>query len=241
MSAKFINHCGARAIDASDLLSYPVPDTTKTWFPVSHSTVLDETRRALLMGGYTPLREKLSVTRSGSRFFGVIDLETTLGASEVTLAVGIRSSYDKSLSFGLVAGSRVFVCDNLAFSGEITVRRKHTRFGLSDFRSQVQQAIASLPTFAMSESQRISRLINLSLSDSTAESRILRCYESGVLNHQTLPVALKEWRNPSFPDFESRTGWSLYNAVTYALKGMADRNPDGLSLRTRKLFNIISN
>nr|MBS0019438.1 hypothetical protein [Gammaproteobacteria bacterium] len=42
--------------------------------------------------------------------------------------VGLRGSYDQTLPRGLAVGSRVFVCDNLAFSGEVTIKTKQTTF-----------------------------------------------------------------------------------------------------------------
>jgi hypothetical protein len=35
-------------------------------------------------------------------------------------SIGIRNSHDKSLRLGLTAGLRVFVCSNMAFSGEFS-------------------------------------------------------------------------------------------------------------------------
>ena len=58
--------------------------------------------------------------------FGVLSCRNGLPDRDHCLALGIRSSYDRSLAVGLVAGSRVFCCDNLAFSGEVTMHRKHT-------------------------------------------------------------------------------------------------------------------
>jgi predicted SpoU family rRNA methylase len=45
---------------------------------------------------------------------------------DMGLSIGIRNSYDKSMSIGVALGARVFVCDNLAISGEIRIVRKHT-------------------------------------------------------------------------------------------------------------------
>ena len=41
-------------------------------------------------------------------------------------AIGFRNSYDRSMSIGIAAGTRVFICDNLALSGEYISMRKHT-------------------------------------------------------------------------------------------------------------------
>jgi len=45
---------------------------------------------------------------------------------DYTDAVGLRNSHDKSFPIGIAFGSRVFVCDNLAFIGDQVIRRKHT-------------------------------------------------------------------------------------------------------------------
>src|SRR6266704_2425590 len=66
------------------------------------------------------------------KMFGVLDLETQMEGCR--FSIGIRNSHDKSLRLGLTAGLRVFVCSNMAFSGEFTpVLAKHTKsFNLID-------------------------------------------------------------------------------------------------------------
>src|SRR5881397_1045647 len=39
---------------------------------------------------------------------------------------GLRNSHDKRFPIGISVGSRVFVCDNLAFIGDHVIKRKHT-------------------------------------------------------------------------------------------------------------------
>jgi len=59
--------------------------------------------------------------------FGVITFRKINSTSEenIKVAIGIRNSYDKSMSSGLVVGSTVIVCDNLMFVGDIKVMREH--------------------------------------------------------------------------------------------------------------------
>ena len=59
--------------------------------------------------------------------------------------VGARGSYDQSLSNGLVCGARVFVCDNLAFSGEaFKTMRKNTTYVHRDWREMVVEHLSNL-------------------------------------------------------------------------------------------------
>ena len=64
--------------------------------------------------------------------FGVLDLETQMEGCR--FSIGIRNSHDKSIRLGLTAGLRVFVCSNMAFSGDFRpVLAKHTKsFNLVD-------------------------------------------------------------------------------------------------------------
>jgi len=43
------------------------------------------------------------------------------------LCIAFRNSYDRSMSVGMAIGASVFICDNLALSGDITVMKKHTK------------------------------------------------------------------------------------------------------------------
>jgi hypothetical protein len=63
------------------------------------------------------------------------------GIFEWTWAVGIRNSHDKTFPAGLVAGTKVFCCDNLAFSGEVQISRKHTRFAERDLTHLTARAV----------------------------------------------------------------------------------------------------
>jgi hypothetical protein len=64
--------------------------------------------------------------------FGVLDLEA--GFEGCRFAIGLRNSHDKSFRLSCTVGVRVFVCENLAFSGDYTaVLAKHSKnFSLED-------------------------------------------------------------------------------------------------------------
>src|SRR4029079_3093952 len=105
--------------------------------------VLDTALQTLGEAGYQVERTKLGVSHDGQRFFGTLDLVAPL-ATGVTLAVGLRNSVDKSFPMGFCAGSRVFVCDNLAFRSDLLVRRKHTTNGQARFSNDIAAAVGSL-------------------------------------------------------------------------------------------------
>lgn len=102
-------HRGARIVDRADLDSVAVPEPTKTWFPISHTQVLDRTLETLGQAGFEVRNTRLALSQDGRRFFGTVDLRAAV-ATGVNLCVGVRNSVDKSLPIAFCAGHHVFVC-----------------------------------------------------------------------------------------------------------------------------------
>ncbi len=147
-------HAGGRVATLDEVRNVNTPAPLGRWHPTAHATVLDSVRETLAGAGYIVRAEKYALARNDARFFGVLDLETPL-VQGVSLSVGVRNSTDKSFPLGFAAGSRVFVCDNLAFSAELMVRRKHTLNGMKAFGMAIGQAVASLASFKDMEATRI--------------------------------------------------------------------------------------
>lgn len=119
------------------------------------------------------------------------------------------------------------------------IARKHTRFGLDRFNEALTQAVVALDQFKQSEAARIRRFVHLEVTDQEAESVLLRCFERGVLSARLLPEAIRTWRQPAYPDFQSRTWWSLENCLTGVLAGVQTSNPQrfcALSLQMQGLL-----
>ena len=122
-------HCGAELVHRNSLYEVPTPKPTATWFPLSHTSVLNEIEVQLRACGFRVTDEAHALSHNGDRYFGV--LSVTLPSRNIAdfgWVVGLRNSHDQTYPAGLVAGTRVFVCDNLAFSGQVQISRKHTRF-----------------------------------------------------------------------------------------------------------------
>jgi hypothetical protein len=90
----------------------------------SHFRVVDLIAHSLAYFGHQVTEQHFGVTPDGMRFFGVLCLKSEY--TGYTDIVGLRNSHDRKFPVGVSFGSRVFVCDNLAFSGDHVVKRKHT-------------------------------------------------------------------------------------------------------------------
>ena len=172
MSTELMLHRGARPVTRDELAAVPVPPSTKTWFPLSHASVLDRAEHTLVDAGFQPSKVSLALSADRARFFGIIDL-TTIIRQGVSLTVGIRNSIDRSLPVAFTAGNRVTVCDNLAFHGEIVVARKHTKFCETRFGEAIARAVGSLNQFKEAEAERIAFFQQQEISNDTADAAVI--------------------------------------------------------------------
>jgi hypothetical protein len=237
--ATLVCHRGAREVSRDELARVSCPEAEGRWRPIAHSQVLSYAEEALMAAGYATDRLNLALSGNNARFFATLTLKSPL-AEGVNLAVGLRSSTDKTISLQWCCGSRVFVCDNLAFSAQTMIARKHTRFGAERYQEAISRVIAGLSDYREYEAARISEMHRTQLTDDQAESILLRAFEKGILGPRALPIALKQWRDPSFPEFaESRNAWRLYNALTFALGKRARTNPQAHAQATISLGALV--
>lgn len=125
--ATLIAHKDTTRISEDALRLVPAPDFTASWRPYAHADVLDTIGRACSEAGLRITRKDYSANAKRTKMFGVWETESATVAGEgYNMALGIRSSIDKSAAVGICAGERVFVCDNLAFSSDVVMFRKHS-------------------------------------------------------------------------------------------------------------------
>ena len=131
------------------------------------------------------------------------------------------------------------MCDNLAFSAELMVRRKHTLNGMKAFGLAIGQAVASLSTFKELEAARIQRVAEMELTPASASHLILTAYRRGIINSQQIADVCKEWETPRHDDFKPRTAWSLFNAFTEILRNRAISSPQTFVATTIRLNGLM--
>lgn len=141
-------------------------------------------------------------------------------AEDFGVVIGLRNSHDKSFPAGLALGSRVFCCDNLSFSGEITLARKHTRFIWRDLPGLVQRAAGRLGDLRHLQAKRIDAYKAAPLvNEAKVHDLVVRAVYARALPATSIMQVVNEWRRPRHDEFHSRTVWSLFNSFTEVLKG----------------------
>lgn len=229
-------HCGAQLVTRKKLLAIPTPEETETWFPLSHKTILTEVEDQLRATGFLIQQETHALSHGGARYFGVLSVTTKeRGKSDFGWVVGLRNSHDKTFPAGLVAGSRVFCCDNLAFSGEVKISRKHTRYAYRDLRHLTARAVGQLGERFLGLDRRIAAYKAERVADWLAHDLTIRAVDCAAITPAQIPSVLKEWREPSHEDFAPRSAWSLFNAFTEVYK---TTNPHTALRRSEALHGL---
>jgi hypothetical protein len=213
-------HTGARAIEREHLAIVATPERTRTWVPIPHHQLLDTVQQTLAGAGLSVVSESHGLTKDGARYFGLLQVANGHNPEDFGLVVGVRNSHDQSFPAGLVCGAAVFVCDNLSFSGEVKLARKHTVHVERDLPGLVAKAVGRLTGQLDRQERRFIAYKAHEFTDKEVHDLLIRALDARALPVNRIPAALAEWRKPRHPEFarEGRTGWRLFNAVTESLK-----------------------
>ena len=215
-TSTLIGYAG-RTINREDLALVPTPPATATHQPVPHHEIVQALVETLGFRHIGVVHDEYAVSPDGMKMFGVLDLDS--GMHGCRFSIGVRNSHDKSMRLAMTVGYRVFVCENMAFSGDFEpVLAKHSKnFSLQNALSigvdQMQRNFDGMRTQV--EGWRQSQL-----SDVEAKLIIYRAFVESDLEvpkHLARPVH-DLYFNPQHEEFQPRTLWSLSNAFTSAFK-----------------------
>jgi hypothetical protein len=225
-------HAGGHHVGRDDLDSHPLPAATLTHQPVPHSRVLDLVEQTILQSGLPITDSSFALANKGNRMFGVL---TLAGGTDYATVIGIRNSHDKSFPVSFCLGSRVFVCDNLAFSAEVVVRTKHSRWVEERLPRLVNEGVATLIDKRGQQAKRIEAYKATEVRGLPhLHDLVLRTYRSGAMPAAAIAPVLREYDSPRHEEFAQPTLWSYFNCVTEILKDYGD-----LTGRTQRLHGVV--
>ena len=116
-TSTLIGYAG-RTINRDELALVPTPPATATHQPVPHNEIVQALVETLGFRHIGVVHDEYAVSPDGMKMFGVLDLETEMHGAR--FSIGLRNSHDKTMRLALTCGYRVFVCSNMAFSGDFT-------------------------------------------------------------------------------------------------------------------------
>lgn len=205
-------------VSLEQVAAVPVPAHTRSWRPVPYADAVGFLKNTISRSlPYSLESEEYGLSKDGRQMFGLLTLDT--GDNEQGLAIGMRQSYNRSLSLGIAVGSQVFVCDNLMFSGSaFKVVRKNTVNVWADFRALVGRQVGDSRSHFEDVRAETENMRVIAVDQSRGYELLGRAVGEKVLTPTQANVAFGDWRIPRHEDFAPRNLWSLYNCATEGLK-----------------------
>jgi|TARA_R110002051_G_scaffold32588_1_gene73628 hypothetical protein len=228
-------------VDAEQLELVSTPAATSTHTPIAHSLLADRTRDALGRAGFEITQEEHALARGGLRYFGGFALKgESIEGSDRKLVLGLRNAHDKSFAASVCIGNQMLVCDNLCFSSDVKLSRRHTVNILRDLNTVLSSAVSRVVSHWTDMGKRIDAYKGSELSKERASDLVVDLAEMGAFPARSVYKAVQEFRNPRHEEFKGGTLWTLYNGVTEHLKGGDLTKLPQRTMTTQSLFDTIA-
>lgn len=227
-----------QVITRNELALIGTPSPTDSWCPIPHNSLLSEVEGSLGYHGFDITRQYHELTHGGERYFGTLGIvrQGQDEGGDWGMEIGLRNAHDKRFPAGLVVGSRVLVCSNLSFSGEVSIARRHTRHIVRDLPHLIGRAMGRVAEHFARQREQFDAYRGAELDDDRARSLMVECVKRGAMPVTALPKVLEQWEKPAHEEFEPRNLWSLFNAVTEVGK---DWGRTTLIGRTQTLHGVL--
>jgi len=217
-NANLILHCGAGLVERNELEGVVLPPETETYVPIGHNVFIDMVEDKMREVGFTFGDQAHSLTRDGNRYFGMVQLMNGNNSDEHALVMGVRNSYDKAFAATVMFGAYVFLCDNLSYSAEVVIGRKHTTNIMRDLPRLVAAGVSNTKAMSNVQDARFEAYKRAHLMDYKADNLMIELLRREVITTTRFERMVNEWYEPSY-DHGPKKVWRLFNACTEALKG----------------------
>lgn len=219
MNTTLCLHTGGQGATREQVNAVKTPEPSNNHVPLPHGKFIDIVLKELDDCGLKVLDHTHALNRDGQQYFGLAQVELQDVRSDAWgTIIGFRNAHDRRFPASLALGSRVFVCDNLAFNGEVVLKRRHTRYIERDLPSITARAISQLVECAKIIADREKIYRESGIGQTEAHDLVIRSLDAGAITTTMVPKVLSQWRNPDHPEFKDRNAWSLYNAFTEVFK-----------------------
>lgn len=225
MPVNLMLHCGGNAVEEDYLRQVKTPEASDNWFPIAHDQFFDGVKSSLETTGLQVVNTVHALARNDNRYFGLMEISSP--HNDHSTIIGLRNSHDQSFSASLVLGSGVFVCDNLCFSGEVKVARKHTKFITRDLPQLLHKATGKLTDIEANQERRIVAYKEHGLSETEADHLMMEFLRTRIVPPSKALKVYGEYKNPQYKEHTDYRNslWGLFNAVTEHTKGSISDAP----------------
>jgi len=228
-------------VSPEELLTVPTPEPTDTHTPIPHALLAERTRTALDHAGFEITEEEHALARGGLRYFGGFSLKgESIDGNDRKLVLGLRNAHDKSFAASVCIGNQMMVCENLCFSSDVKLSRRHTVNIMRDLNTVLSSAVSRVVSHWTDMGKRIDAYKGTELSKERASDLVIDLAEMGAFPARSVFKAVQEFRNPRHEEFKGGSLWTLYNGVTEHLKGGDLSKLPQRTMTTQSIFDRIA-
>lgn len=216
-----------------------------------------DTVDAIERAGFTIEAEDYAITKDEQRLFGLISVSRpvvpvaqsygvpALYKPKWNLLVGVKGAHDQSISRGLTIGSRVLVCSNLCFAGDLGIwNSKQTTNIAQRIPEMVADAVSGLGNAGRRLTIDFDAFNAKQISRDIGDKVLLDIYRSGGFSASQMCRAVDDWDKCSVEEHtvNGRSLWWLFNSATMALKPTgSNANHSDIQHRSTIVYNKIAN
>lgn len=207
-------------VEFAQLAKVETPVATDSHTPIPHDQLVVMTRDALGNAGLQIVEEEHALARGGLRYFGGFALKgEQIDGTDRNVVLGLRNAHDKSFAASVAIGNRMLVCENLCFSSDVKLARRHTLNIFNDLPRVLADAVARVVSHWNDMGKRIESYQQTEISEAAAADLLVKLVDVQAFPSRDIYNAVQEFRNPRHEEFKGGTLWTLYNSITENLKG----------------------
>lgn len=250
-SSTLILHKGGKPIDLDTLIELEPKIEAQVkaqagpgYQYIPYSTLIGSITDEAQYRGFEIQNLKIGVSETCMKLWAVGDLVgPDTSTDELNLAIGIRSSHDRSIAFNANIGARILACDNGAFCVEDkkgSVRGRHVPSTMVS--SMVYALFESIPLYKEELYGNINRMKAHPFSPDDAWFSLRDLWQSGSLAVADIGPIYDQFIKPKFEAFQEHTEnlWGFYNAITWRIgqKTMIRQAEMHADLLKSPIFNL---
>src|SRR5262245_37687331 len=230
MSGRLVAHSGATYIDREGLKALETPQGTDTWTPIPHYDLVTALEGQLKARGISIVKEQFAI--QSAKLFGVIDTDYQV-TEEGGAAIGIRTANDKTLALQLAIGYRIFVCDNMAFRGDlIALKRKHT--ANLDLHAEFAAAVGRYTRGFHQLQKNIGEWKERTVNTESGKQLIYDIFAQKIVPVRLFHATVRAWEAA-----EDKTMWRLHNCLTAGIKDLKPAPAFAANLKLGRFFERV--
>jgi hypothetical protein len=228
-------------VNADQLMGVQTPEASDRFMPIPHFGLVELTREAIGRAGLSIELEEHSLARGGQRYFGGFALKgADIEGSDRQIVLGLRNAHDKSFAASICVGNRMMVCENLCFSSDIKLARRHTTHIMTDLPRILGDAVGRVVSHWNDMGKRIESYQQTEISRDRAADLLIDLVDSKAFPAREIYNAVQEFRNPRHEEFKGGTLWTLYNSITENLKGGDLSKLPFRTMTTQSIFDRVA-